>query len=247
MGKTFFFYILTLIPVTQCFAQNVKPGEIVTLTHSIKTKENPELIYSHGLDANKSVNYLGTFIQFEVISITDNNVKLRALDFEEGTMKSYFYNQKIYSVNRSDFDKSYKIIEPVEKFSLGIISLPFKVRPQDKFSYSTEFNLNGALNYNIYKFWNTTFNVQIGLGLGSVSLNTSNSRGVTAGQEQNISILSLLNGLMLQHKNIQVGLYLGVDHINNQEEYQWNSNGNIWFGLGIGYDIFTISSKEPTN
>jgi hypothetical protein len=247
MRKKILLFILTLLPVTQSFAQEVVPGDIVSLKQSIKTTGNPELIYSQNLDTTKSVNYLETFIQFEVIGVTDNIVKLRALDFKEGTQKSHFYNKKIYSVNRSEFDKSYKIVEPVEKFSLGLISLPFKVRPQTKFSYSTEFNLNGALNYNIYTFWNTSINYQAGLGLGSVSLNTSNSNGVSPGQEQNVSILSILNGLMLQHKSIQVGIYLGVDYINNQEEYQWNSNGNLWFGIGIGYDIFTISTKKPTN
>ena len=226
------------------FAQEAKPGEIVSLNHALKTLGKPELLYTTGLDANKGVAYLETFILFEVINVTDNLVKLKALDFSNG---NEFYNNKIYSVDRDEFKGSHQIKKPIERISLGIISLPFKIRPQGSVSYSTEFNINGALNYAFYSFWNTSLSLQGGIGIGSVSLDTSNSAGILSGEEQNVSTISLLGGIMLQYKKVQVGVYLGGDHINNQEKYRWNSNGNIWFGLGIGYDLFSVSSKPFKN
>lgn len=226
------------------FAQEAKPGEILSLKHALKTLGKPELLYTTGLDSSKAATYLETFILFEVIEITDKLVKLKALDFRN---KNEFYNHKIYSVDREEFRDSYLIRKPIEKVSLGLISLPFKIRPQGNISYSTEFNINGALNYAFYSFWNTSVSVQGGIGIGSISLDTSNSAGIMAGEEQNVSTISLLGGLMLQYKKIQVGVYVGGDHINNQEKYRWNSNGNVWFGLGIGYDLFSITSKPLKN
>ena len=52
---------------------------------------------------------------------------------------------------------------------------------------------------------------------------------------------------MLSHNNLQVGLYTGVDHINNQSNYQWNNNGEIWFAFGIGYDLFDVAKSSNQN
>ena len=52
---------------------------------------------------------------------------------------------------------------------------------------------------------------------------------------------------MVEFNKIQVGLYAGVDHINNQKNYDWQSHGNIWLGFGLGYNLFKLSSSEPKN
>ncbi len=52
---------------------------------------------------------------------------------------------------------------------------------------------------------------------------------------------------MLEYHRVNAGIYVGVDHINNQREYRWESNGNIWFGMGIGYDILKVSLETKKN
>jgi hypothetical protein len=81
--------------------------------------------------------------------------------------------------------------------------------------------------------------------LGAINLNESNTtyKGVGAIQAQDVRTLTLLIGAMLSHKNVQIGIYAGWDHINNQENFVWDSNGKLWLGLGIGINVFN-DSKE---
>ena len=92
-------------------------------------------------------------------------------------------------------------------------------------------------------FFGTDFYLQVGAGIGSVGLNSSNATGIND-KPQDVAIITGLTGLMLQYKKVQAGLYLGVDHINNQADYQWKSNGNIWFGFGVGYELFKVNLTE---
>ncbi|WP_109300148.1 hypothetical protein [Aquimarina sp. AU474] len=41
-----------------------------------------------------------------------------------------------------------------------------------------------------------------------------------------------------EYKRVQVGLYTGVDYINNNPTYQWDHNGDVWLGFGIGFNVF---------
>ncbi|MGB5943296.1 MAG: hypothetical protein WBG71_10470 [Leeuwenhoekiella sp.] len=52
---------------------------------------------------------------------------------------------------------------------------------------------------------------------------------------------------MLEYKKVQVGLYMGWDHINNQANYNWEHQGNVWFGAGLGFDVFEISSDKTVS
>lgn len=52
---------------------------------------------------------------------------------------------------------------------------------------------------------------------------------------------------MLEYHRVNAGIYVGVDHINNQREYWWESTGKIWFGMGIGYDILKVSLGTKKN
>ena len=156
------------------------------------------------------------------------------------------YNNKIYSVSKSDFDLAAYKVEDTSPLSLGILTLPFKARPQDSFSFDTEFNLNTTLNITLFPIKDYTFNLQLGAGIGSVNLNSNNSPGITDDKAQDVATLTFLSGLMFQHNKLQIGLYLGTDQINNQDNYRWENNGNLWFAFGVGYDLFDIV-KSGTN
>lgn len=51
---------------------------------------------------------------------------------------------------------------------------------------------------------------------------------------------------MLDYKKAQFGVYVGVDYINNASNYDWQNHRDVWFSIGIGYDIFsaTIATKK---
>lgn len=252
------FKILAVLILLSCFSQgfsqNFKPGEIIELTSPVKVKSEPKGLYSSNIDLKNNAEYLDTY-KYKVIEITDTEVKLLALSFKEpkgkkDSSKTYLsdvYNNKIYIISRSDFNAFAVKSEPKERFSIGLLTLPFKARPQDDVSFDTEFNLSSTLNIRFFDVAGSSFNYQLGAGIGSVGLNTSNANGLSDDEAQDVATLTLLNGIMLQYKRVQVGLYAGVDFINNQKNYQWESNGNLWLGFGIGYNLFNISISNEKN
>jgi hypothetical protein len=269
MKKNLFLLLALCFASNFLFSQNI--GDIITLTADVPTTGSTLAVSSNVLGSqmqNSSTNILSSIWSYKVISIDNANstVQLRALDFKplkDKTKKKYkkkygvdkvdladVYNYKIYTISKADFDsyaQAKEKIEKKERLSFGILTLPFKARPQEDFSFDSEFNLNTTLNIRLKSFADTSVNLQLGGGIGTVGLNTSNADGLSEDEAQDVSTLTLLSGLMLEHKNVQVGLYFGADNINNQSNYKWKSNGNIWFGFGVGYDLFNIAVSEKKN
>jgi hypothetical protein len=259
--KNFSFVFFILI-ANNLFSQTIKQGDIIRLENNVPIIGSPTALFSNNVNLTKKAEYLQPYVKFRVIKITDTQVKLIALNYtvvSDSTKikarikypnkiyKDEIYNNKIYTISRNNFNSFSEKIEPKERFSIGLLTLPFKARPQGDVTFDTEFNLNSTLNIRLFDIAGSSLNYQIGAGIGSVGLNTSNASGLSDDEAQDVATMTLLNGLMLQYKRVQVGLYAGVDHINNQKNYKWESNGNIWFGFGIGYNLFDISLSGEKN
>lgn len=216
-------------------------GDVITLKAYLKVVKHKQVKQNKKLP----VNFLEPNIQFRINSISNDSIALTAIPFNKKSQEAIFYNDIIYFVTKSDFEENFKEFKAEDKISIGLLTLPFKARPQDDFSFDTEFNLSTTLNYKIASIYNADFNVQIGAGIGSVNLNSSNSQ-IAADKAQDVAALNFFTGLMLQYKKVQAGLYVGIDQINNQAEYQWQHNGNLWFGFGIGFNVFKVSLGEKT-
>lgn len=261
--KNLFKSIVLLILVFlshKTFSQDV--GETIRFKVQIPVLDVESLVKNKKVE--KSFSVIGGSTKFIVISKTNEEVQVQApnykplgTDYIEKKKKenggkvpldySEYYNEKIYTVSKADFDLSAVIVEEKKKISVGILTLPFKARPQNDFSFDTEFNLNTTLNINLAHFDDYSFNGQIGAGIGSVGLNSNNASGLMENQDQDVSTLTFLFGLMLSHNNVQVGIYAGIDHINNQDNYNWNGNGKFWFAFGVGYNLFDIAKSTETN
>lgn len=233
-------------------------SDIVEFTTDVSLKLQPVGVYPNQNLIYTNYNSLDSGVKFKVIDIdlAQGIVKLRALNYsslsekKQNNLKSWqinkseFYNNLYFFVAIEDFLKYAKLVEDKDLLSIGILTLPFKMRPQKEFSYDTEFNFNSTLNIRLGDFYGSSFNYQIGAGIGSVGLNSANSTGLEASESQDVAILTLLSGIMLQYKKVQFGLYGGVDYINNQINYGWKSHGDIWIGFGIGYNLFNITLSE---
>jgi len=243
-------------------AQKIGVGDVIVLTNTVPTTAKTQSIYADNTDMSKIMKYLETNVKFRVLAIEDTSVNLMALPFKlktqtqqdeflkafpEEKLKSDYYNNKVYTISLKDFAAFAKKIESKERMSVGLLTLPFKARPQDKISFDTEFNLSTTLNIRIFDIAGSSFNYQVGAGIGSVGLNTSNASGIEDEDAQDVATLTMFNGVMLQYKRVQVGLYVGVDQINNQKKYDWVSNGNLWLGFGVGYNLFDISVSDDGN
>lgn len=240
------------------FGQEIKIGQHFTFKAPAKHTET-DIKKAEIYDvATKNPNYLEDGIKYEIVDISEKNVTLKVDPpfrvLEEGSStipKASYYNYKLFTITKEEFwAKAENIPEKPDRFSVGILTLPFKFRPQDEKTFEAQFNLNSTLNWRVGKFYSTDFYIQIGAGLGSVELNSNNSLGIEADKNINAATLTMFSGLMLQYKKVQAGIYCGVDQINNQRHYQWRNNGNMWFGFGVGYQLFNVDlggeSKKST-
>ncbi|WP_332454412.1 hypothetical protein [Chryseobacterium aquaticum] len=192
-------------------------------------------------DAKGSIaTHLAEGYKYKVVKSEGGITQLKAINFRvKDSDEGLLYNSKIYSVLNTNLIDNYIIKEQNDILSIGIITLPFKYRPQNKESFETEFNINTTLNYAFYHFGNASVNIQGGTGFGSVRLDELNSN-VSAEYAVNAISLGFILGPMVQYKNVQFGVYSGVDIINNNSQLQWSHNGKLCFGLGIGYNLFKI-------
>lgn len=240
--------------VLKSYCKVIKKGKLLNeVTTTVEKNPIPE----------KFLETLEPNVKFIINSIGKEEVDLVAVDYKKLSSKtlkalqdakpgifekSEWYNGKIYTISREEFDKSARAkAKAEERVNVGLLTLPFKARPQDEFSYDTEFNLNTTLSFKLTNLWGAGVNAQVGAGIGSVSLNNVNAAGLAEDEAQDVAVLTFLGGLMIQYNKVQAGLYIGVDQINNQAKYNWESNGNIWFGFGIGFNVFKISVGEKAN
>ncbi|TSE07932.1 hypothetical protein [Aquimarina algiphila] len=237
-------------------------GDETTYEKQIITTNRPKI---------SETKYLRSWVRFKVIDIDDTNKKviLKAQNFTRSWRKRTFgskkadwignkYNDILYTVNKDEFDKyATKYVKQKKKgsgaYSVGLLSLPFKARPvttvegqSGSLGFDTDFNLNSTLNVRLGggKEGSTSLNFQMGAGIGSVGLDSNNASLVESTKTQDVATLTGLTGLMLEYDRVQFGIYIGVDYINNQRQFDWENNGNIWFGLGIGYRIFNVSISD---
>jgi hypothetical protein len=259
-----FLLVFTGLQLQAQKVKQIKQGDVIVLTTPVKTITDTIKRISSTVDTLNDVTYLAKGVQFNVLLIDVDNkkVELLAVNFSDYTNFLYTkrqddrndlhqdqYNGKIYTISLKDFKRFAEYYEPIinpSRLSLGILTLPFKARvTQDNVSFDTELNFNSTVNVYINSFYDTHFSLQFGAGLGAINLNESNTtyKGVGAIQAQDVRTLTLLIGAMLSHKNVQIGIYAGWDHINNQENFVWDSNGKLWLGLGIGINVFN-DSKE---
>ncbi|WP_323787661.1 hypothetical protein [Psychroserpens sp.] len=253
--------LLVCFTVCNTFAQDYKVRDIVTFIASVPVIENETILLSSSDFRNSKLKkFLEPNIKFFVVAINDSTVELRAVEFKSTPKKRRdalegvgieitedYYFGKSYFIKLKDFIAFAEKVVPDDKISIGILTLPFKARPQEEFAFDTKFNLNSTLNVRLKKWNGISFYSQLGAGVGSVNLNTGNANGISDSEAQDVSILTFFSGVMLEYNKMQVGFYVGVDHINNQKNYDWHSHGNLWIGFGLGYNLFKLSSSEPKN
>jgi|GEM_PF-3853144 len=236
-------------------AQEIKIGERFTFKaparHATTDVKKTEMYDP----TTNNPNYLEDGAKYKIVDIVGNNitVKIDPVFVEPkkgftGVSKAAYYNYKLFSITKEEFlAKAESLPETPDRFSVGILTLPFKFRPQDEKTFEAQFNLSSTLNWRIGKFYSTDYYIQVGAGLGSVELNSNNSLGIGPDENINAATLTMFTGLMLQYKKIQAGIYCGVDQINNQQHYQWRNNGNLWFGFGVGYQLFNVDLGGGSN
>jgi hypothetical protein len=196
-------------------------------------------------DTSINATSLVPFIRYEVTSVSGNDVEFQVLTLRADQPSAIPLNYKIYKMTKTDYARV-KGAKGREILSFGALALPVKLRSSEgEVHFETDFNVNFALAVRLGESfindWDLTW--QIGFGLGSTDLTSSNS-SIEQGKDQSVETITGLTGLNLRFQTFQVGLYTGVDYINNQSEYNWKYNGNMFISAGIGINIFGGQSKK---
>ena len=240
--------LLFIFCVLNLFIANAqKAGGIFTTKSSsipITWVKNYDSRANNSIDATMLVPY----IRYEITSVNATDIEFQVLPLRADQPSAIPLNYKIYKMAKTDYDRV-KDAKGREILSFGALALPVKLRSSDgEVNFETDFNVNFALAIRLSESfindWDLTW--QIGFGLGSTDLTSSNS-SIEVGKDQSVETITGLTGLNLRFQTFQVGLYTGLDYINNQSEYDWKYNGNLFISAGIGINIFGGQSKKEKN
>ncbi|MEL0649917.1 hypothetical protein V6246_00700 [Algibacter sp. TI.3.09] len=191
-------------------------------------------------DTTSHSDFLIPYIRYEITGTTAGFIEFSVKRLVENAPSAKVLNYKIYKMSSSDYTNRTKPANGKEILRFGALALPLKLRSSDgEINFETDLNVNFALairlNESFINDWDLTW--QLGFGFGSTDLTSTNS-SIEQGKDQSVQILTGLTGLNLNFKGIQIGLYTGVDYINNQSQYNWKYNGNMFLSAGIGFNIF---------
>jgi len=246
---------------TSIFVNDSKSDELYSV--STEKKEDESKLFKFDLNKIES-NILLRIVKIDSIN---NKYSVQALNFKvykkkkfinrnnkyhfvdrglsDKTINADLYNNKTFEIDKNSLENSTDFPSAKkDPITIGILSLPFKYRPGANEVFSLEFNINTSIAVLIKSLYSFDIYVQGGVGIGSVGLNTTNSKGIEAGNEINASVLTGLMGAMIQYKKVQAGIYIGVDFLNNQNLYGWESNKHAWYSIGIGYELFSVSISD---
>lgn len=132
-------------------------------------------------------------------------------------------------------------------FTLGSLVMPFKLRPGygrlGEFEFATDVALNAIFSYkfslNRYQPWFITPTLSTGISV--IQVDSSSTFGKIA-DSQNLAGFSLSLGCLFEFNKIQVGMFVGSDLLSKNSKYNWINQGRPWFSIGIGYQLFTVST-----
>lgn len=236
--------LFTLFVLNFFLANAQKAGDIFTSKSSsipITYVKNYDARADNSIDATTLV----PFIRYEITTVNASDIEFQVLPLRADQPSAIPLNFKIFKMAKTDYARV-KDAKGREILSFGALALPIKLRSSDgEVNFETDFNVNFALAVRLSESfindWDLTW--QIGFGLGSTDLTPNNSK-IAVGKDQSVETITGLTGLNLRFQTFQVGLYTGIDYINNQSEYDWKYNGNMFISAGIGINIFGGQSKK---
>ncbi|MBX2980482.1 MAG: hypothetical protein KF905_14435 [Flavobacteriales bacterium] len=122
---------------------------------------------------------------------------------------------------------------------VGASVLPFKLRPQTG-EFTKDITLSGMGGVKIRPWRKNSFSIGalLGVGITSISLDSLNTEGRVT-QPSDRSAITMSTGLVMQWERLQVGLFMGWDHLNKSDRRLWTHQGCHWLALGIGVSIFS--------
>ena len=156
-------------------------------------------------------------------------------------------NYSYFLITKAQLDFKAK---PITKSDLDIVVgnvlTPLKLRfsPFD-FTKDISVGTTFGIKYSINQTKQTAIDAVIGVGISTLTIDSTSSKGKTISNVDLLAFTSSL-GLVFEFGNAQIGIFSGFDFISNtnQSKYSWIYKNKPWVSFGLGYSIFSFNIKK---
>lgn len=167
-----------------------------------------------------------------------------------------FTKEKYFLVERTDFEARTRNYRYKSKpfrpgFTAGTVLIPVKIR-FNKFEFSKDVTLGPfiGMKWLISSYRPNYFSLGLTAGISSVRLSERNTNSSLVEDVIDVAAFSYSLGGILEFNNVQVGVFVGKDAINNNRDqnnqigYNWSYQEKWWISIGLGYSIISRPSQR---
>jgi hypothetical protein len=138
-------------------------------------------------------------------------------------------------------------------FTIGALVMPIKLRfgaksgdgtQRREFTFTNDVSIGLSIGFKYAPNKKYAHNFLTGISLTSVGVTPDDTKGAVT-TATNLSAITWHLGYLFQIDNFQVGAFTGVDYLAGKPGRMWDYKNEMWFGIGVGYSIF--SSKKTTD
>lgn len=160
---------------------------------------------------------------------------------------------KYFKITKRDLDsnciKVYTRGNKSTVFTLGLVTMPMKLRLGRNFDFQGNLNLGttAGAKMRISKYNPNYVNFLFGASISTVSLDSFSTGGRISGQPlTNIAVFSPSLGVVFEFGKAQAGIFYGWDFLNKatQSRYHWIYDRKPWISIGFGFSIFSINGTS---
>jgi len=153
------------------------------------------------------------------------------------------------------FASDCNLLVPPVSFTVGILTLPIKMRFGDTrsdgtvirdFTFTNDVNigLSFGIKFSSGSSGRYSNNILTGISLTSVGVTPEDTK-MSVSTATNLAAITWHFGYLYQIDNFQLGAFTGVDYLSGATGRMWNYRNEMWLGIGVGYSLF--ASKKTTD
>jgi hypothetical protein len=231
-----------LVPGGSKFTINETKGDyyVIRLWHWYVPDSIIQQISEKAKLIKDKLNFLSVLPEQKKKWLEQNTYKWLTFNYrinDQGNLdQRYFLIKKDNLANQANELK--QTVTPV----MGAATLPFKWRHQTG-DFNKDITLSGlgGISLNSNRVQDFHLNVLVGIGISSVTLDSSNTEGKVK-ESMEGSAITIPFGIVAEWKKAQIGVFTGWDFISNRNSNNWIYHRKNWISIGIGYSIFSPSS-----
>lgn len=165
---------------------------------------------------------------------------------KESESDSIIHQNKIYFYKLNN-RQSIKL--PFRQWSFNALTVPLKVRFGEDVEFSSDANIGALFGYtwgrtnfvHRKKVGNKQFDTKKTLGLFfgiSDDINFTSDKGGVTEREVNTAAFSIGLGYLISYQKFTFGMTSGFDFGLGKIGSEWDSQGQLWLGVSLGYSLF---------